>query len=89
MTRIIRMKDGTEYPCEMCGMSDGCLWIETRLGMAEAWAAFSDTSKTEAITDTYAGEDGALREIAWEGYTDFFFLSVVNGIARIGLKKAG
>lgn len=89
MTRIIRMKDGTEYPCGMCGMSDGCLWIETRLGMAEAWAVFADTSKTEAITDTYAGEDGALREIVWEGYTDLFFLSAVDGVARIGLKKAG
>ena len=87
MERIIRLKDGSEYPCEMCGEYAGQLWIQTHMEMAEACAVFIDKSKTESITDTYKGEDSAKRNIVWEGYTDLFHLSLVNGITQIGLRK--
>ena len=87
MQRIIRLKDGSEFPCEMCGEFEDQLWIHTRMGIVEACAVFSDTARTKTITDTYAGEDGKLREVVWIGYTELFHLSIVNGFLQIGLRK--
>lgn len=85
--RIIRLKDGTEYPCEMCGMYEDRLWIEAVIKMAEAWTVFTDKARIETITDTYAGEDGKQRKIVWEGYTELFLISDRDGITQIGLRK--
>ena len=87
MDRIIRLNDGTEYPCEMCGMFDEQLWIHARLGMTDACGVFVDRERIKTITDTYAGDDGALREIIWEGYTELFHLHFSGGITQIGLIK--
>ena len=87
MNRIIRLNDGTEYPCKMCAEFDGQLWIQSNMEMAEACRVFVDKSRLEKITDTYAGENGGLREVVWEGYTELFHLSHVNGIMQIGLRK--
>lgn len=87
MERIIRLKDGTEYPCEMCGEFDGQLWIHTNIGMPEACRVFVDKERIETITDTYAGEDSQYRKIVWEGYTELFHLSNVRGVMQIGLRK--
>ena len=87
MQRIIRLKDGTEFPCEMCGMYEDRLWIEVCMGMAEAWTVFTDKSRIETITDTYGGEAGKLREVVWEGYTELFLISDRDGIIQIGLRK--
>ena len=87
MQRIVRLKDGSEYPCEMCGEYDGQLWIHTQMGIVEACGIFSDAARTGTITDTYAGDDSQYREIVWEGYTELFFLSHVRGVMQIGLRK--
>lgn len=87
MERIIRLKDGSEYPCEMCGEYAGQLWIQTHMEMAEACAVFMNKTSIETITDTYAGEDGKLREVVWVGYTELFHLSIANGYLQIGLRK--
>lgn len=87
MQRIIRLKNGAEYPCEMCGEYEGLLWIHAHMDMADACSVFTDKTRIETITDTYAGENGKLREVVWVGYTDLFHLSLVNGILQIGLRK--
>lgn len=87
MERIIRLKDGSEYPCEMCGEFNGQLWIAVSIGMADAWAVFTDKGRIETITDTYAGDDGKLREIVWQGYTELFSLVNNSSFTQIGLKK--
>lgn len=87
MERIIRLNDGTEIPCEMCGEYDGCLWIHAHMDMVDACAVFVNKTRIETITDTYAGEEGKLREVVWVGYTELIHLSLVNGILQIGLRK--
>jgi len=87
MQRIIRLKNGEEYPCVMCGEYDGCLWIHVDMGMGDGCSVFADKTRIETITDTYAGEDGKLREVVWIGYTELFHLSIVNGFLQIGLRK--
>lgn len=85
MQRIIRLKDGSEYPCKMCGEYDGQLWIHAEMDMAEACRVFVNKEKLETITDTYTEE--GLREVVWVGYTELFHLSHVNGVMQIGLRK--
>lgn len=87
MSRIIRLKDGTEYPCEMCGEFDGQLWIQTHMEMPEACRVFVDKENLETITDTFSGEEGQDRHVVWVGYTELFHLSLVRGVMQIGLKK--
>lgn len=89
MQRIIRLNDGTEYPCSMCGMHNGQLWIHAQLGIIEACNVFTVPEKLEKIVDTYSGDDGTLREVVWKGYTELFHLSsTYGGIMQIGLKRS-
>lgn len=87
MTRVIRLRDGTEIPIRMCGMAGGVLYIGPEAGFDEAYQAFHDPAKTEFMVDTYA-EDEEIRSVVWEGYTHLCHLQEQDGWIQVGLKEA-
>ncbi|MBR6875480.1 MAG: hypothetical protein IKN00_04235 [Bacteroidales bacterium] len=87
MTRIVRLKDGTEIPIRMCGENAGSLWIDAEIGFGEAYRVFGDPAKTEFMVDTYA-ENDELRSVVWEGYTRLWHLQEQEGWTQVGLKEA-
>ena len=87
MRRFIRLNDGAELPCSMCGESDGYLWIGVEADIYTAIPVFSDPARLGTILDITEEDGEELRRVEWEGYTALIHISVHNTSTEVCLTK--